>query len=120
HLQAKERKTLFIDLDPNNNGTDFFLRNVPAEDIDERNILQVLTRKLPLEDCIHTTETGIGIVPATVALNGLDAAVNGNPAPLLALRSYLSQAAYDYVILDCPPHASSAFRAGLWTADIVL
>lgn len=118
--RARGKRTLYVDLDPNNNGTDFFLRTEDPDSLAERSILQVLARQRSLKDCTYLLNDDLSVVPATVELNSLEYAIQGNPAPLLSLRGWLSQGEYDVVVLDCPPHASATFRAGLWAADLVV
>ncbi|PJZ28784.1 ParA family protein, partial [Leptospira kmetyi] len=62
-IAMKGLKVLLIDLDPNNNLTDYFLRNESVEEINSRNVGHVLEGSLSLSDTIRTTEFGVSIIP---------------------------------------------------------
>jgi chromosome partitioning protein len=64
-------RVLVIDLDHNNNATDFFLRAADVSDIETKNIKQVFLEKTGIEDAVwHVDKNGItlDVIPATPAL----------------------------------------------------
>jgi chromosome partitioning protein len=119
-LRQLGKKTLVIDLDPNNSTTDFYLSRASASSIDEKNILHALTRKAEYENVIHIAPNGQHVIPATLALHRVGVEQVGNPASLLQARTKLKKLDYDFVILDTPPSLTYELRVGLFAADLVL
>ena len=118
-LAAGGRRVLAVDIDANNNLTDFFLRDADPNEIDGANVLHALTFRRPVEECVYRTGYGVDVLPSTVALNRL----NGegfNPGVLLALGLQLKKVGYDFVICDSPPYMGIELRAALHAADVVL
>lgn len=118
--KATGRRVLAVDCDANNNLTDFFLRALDSERIDEANILHLLTFRRSPEECIFPTEYGVDVLPATVALHRLNAESAGNPGLILSLGPQLKKCGYDCVIIDSPPYPGAELRASLYAADLVL
>ena len=120
HLSTRGLKTLAIDIDANNNMTDYFLRDIDPEVIEKANVFHVLTRKASLSDCVHPSHFNLDILPATVALNRLSAETNGNPSGLLSFGPSLRKTDYEWIIIDSPPYAGPELRAALWASDLVI
>ncbi|UML78386.1 ParA family protein (plasmid) [Leptospira interrogans] len=113
-------KVLLIDLDPNNNLTDYYLRNDSVENINSRNIGHVLEGSLSLSDVIRKTEFGIDIVPANIRLARIARDVSSDPSAILRFQSALKKLDYDLVILDTPPYLSFTLTLGIYVADKIL
>jgi chromosome partitioning protein len=118
-LHAAGRRVLCVDIDSNNNLTDFLLRDVTTETIDSANLLHVF-RGAALAECIHVSHAGPDVLPATIALSELTKEIGENFSRLLMLRPLLQNAGYDYVIMDSPPYRGVELLAALWNADLVL
>lgn len=120
HLAARGLRVLAVDIDANNNLTDFFLRETDPVTIERANVFHVLTRKAVLSDCIHHAYFNLDVLPATVALNRLAAETHGNPAGLLGFGTALRKTDYDWIVIDSPPYAGPELRSALWASDLIL
>ncbi len=68
-LSRRKKKVLCMDLDLNNNKTDFFLRGVREEELEERNVYHALLEQKEIGACVYETRfPGIDILPATLTL----------------------------------------------------
>ena len=104
---AKEKKNvLLIDLDPQANTTGIFLK----PDTLEKNITQLLQRKISCKDSIYKTkETQLHLIPTNISLAELESLAANIEAPYLlrdSLEVLLEEEAYDYIVMDCPPSLS--------------
>jgi chromosome partitioning protein len=113
-------KILCIDSDLNNNLTDYFLRDTPADTIESRNLYHIITGKKNPNDCIHSTQMGIDIIPATPNLARIEIELARDPGALLRFPTFLHKLDYDLVIIDTPPSLSFALCAALYAASTVL
>lgn len=123
-LASWGKRVLMVDLDHNNNLTDFWLRGAEAEAIEGKGIYQALTRALSLEASIWQDVGGdtvsMGIIPATPTLACIGVQMARDPGVVLRLRSGLRKLDFDYVIIDTPPSLSLELTIGLHAADLVL
>lgn len=116
---ARKQRVLAIDLDPNNNLTDFFLRSAYPEEIETRNVKQLLSGELPAKDCIHNA-TGISIIPCTVSLHTAAHELSRSPATILRFAAMLRKLSYDVVIIDTPPFPGYELSLALHASDAIL
>lgn len=119
------KTVLVIDLDSNNNATDFFLRFTELEKINKNNAYHWITKQSEVSKCIHHTDFAnssgvIDIIPCTVNLCKAGVELSSNPASLLRLKRTLNQLDYDIVLADTPPSLTFEMRSGLHIADIIL
>lgn len=120
-LSQRKKKVLCMDLDLNNNQTDFFLRGVNEEELDERNVYHALLEQKEIETCIYETRfPGISILPATISLGEITKDLGSEPEVLGSFVAKLKQLHYDFVIIDTPVYLSLELRFALWVADMVL
>ncbi|EMN72223.1 CobQ/CobB/MinD/ParA nucleotide binding domain protein [Leptospira interrogans serovar Bataviae str. UI 08561] len=110
-----------MDLDLNNNLTDFFLRGVKEEELEERNIYHALIEQKEITACIYETQfTGISILPATIGLGKITEELGSDPRVFGSFVEKLRKLDYDYVIIDTPVYLSLELRFALFVADMVL
>lgn len=114
-------KVAFLDIDHNNNLTDFFLRDVDLSMINEFNFLRFLEGSRNLAQVVYQVE-GIAIVPATPDLIELNILVQKNPilyqtTPVAVQQLFQS---YDFLLIDTPPALGAELSIGLALADIVI
>jgi chromosome partitioning protein len=98
------RRVLLIDLDAQGTAT----RNLTGSyGADGRVIHDVLMRRAKLTDCIVATPASVSLVPSNLGLASLDVDLlsefNREQRLGLALEE-LTEDAYHYVIVDCPPN----------------
>jgi chromosome partitioning protein len=117
-LTAAGRRVLVVDLDHNNNLTDYFLRDVQACELEERNVLHAITGR-PVEDCLYST-AGLAVMPAVPALASVSAITANDPGAALRFASRLRRLEYDVIVIDSPPALSWELVASLYAADAVI
>jgi chromosome partitioning protein len=118
-LRANQQKVLVIDLDPNNNATDYFLRNTHPEAIEKRNVKHLLSAELSVKECIHET-SGVSVIPCTVSLHTAIHELSRSPATILRFAALLRKLNYDVVIIDTPPFPGYELSLALHACDMVL
>jgi chromosome partitioning protein len=122
-LAKKGLRVLSIDLDHNNNATDFFLRDADVSDIETKNIKQVFHEKISIEDSIWNIEKGgvaVGVIPATPSLWTVGQELIAEPMALSRFTSYVRTLDYDAVVFDTPPARCFELQAALYSADFFL
>ncbi|ULH27603.1 AAA family ATPase [Leptospira weilii] len=120
-LREKRKRVLCMDLDLNNNLTDFFLRGVNEKELEERNIYHALLEQKEIKACIYETRfTGVDILPATISLGKITEELGSDPRVLGSFVDCLRKLHYDFVIIDTPVYLSLELRFSLFVADMVL
>lgn len=122
-LAAIGERVLIVDLDPQGNastglGIDRQDRNVSSYDLltGEADVFQAST---------PTAVPGLSIVPSTLDLLGIEMEIASAPDRVLRLRnalrrSFASDNAYSYVLIDCPPSLNLLTLNSMAAADSVL
>ncbi len=118
-LAAAEHRTLLIDVDPQGNaGSALGVRRD-----DERSVYEVLLDDLPLREAIRKTELKfLDLAPASKHLVGAElelAEIEGREYRLKRAVDEIA-AAYEYVIIDCPPSLGLLTLNGLVAAKGVM
>lgn len=114
-----KKRVLVVDADPNNNLTDFFLREESLESLEGRNLFTALQGDVKLSDCIRKL-SGISILPATPELAGAHLELSNDPGSMLRFQASLKKLEYDYVVWDTPPSLTYELFLALHGSDIVL
>lgn len=114
-------RVLAIDLDPNNNLTDFLLRCRDVEDIESRNVGQVLQSRIQLCQAIHECclDPGLKVVPAVPQLAEIGKQLSGNPGVLLKFPAAIQKLDYDWVVIDSPPALTLELALALYSSNYV-
>ena len=114
-------KTLLIDLDPNNNATDYVIPDdhEKSPDLESLDAYLALTKRKALRQCIIPGEV-MDFVPCTLKLHQAEVEMSQNPGLVLGLRPQMQPLDYDFVVMDTPPRNSSVLQAALYASDIVL
>jgi len=118
-LAGARRRVLAVDLDHNNNLTDYFLRGVEPEVLEAANVYHVLSGRAKIEDCIYPGDD-VDVLPCTISLNKIGHELSRDPGALLRFAPQLKRLSYDVVVLDTPPALCFELSAGLYAANIVL
>ncbi len=123
-LRDLGKKVALIDIDHNNNLTDFFLRESEEQegddDLNNRNIYRVLLGELSLDDALFSSH-GLTLVPSVPALAKISA-MGAQKQLINTLPPHIQEVFhdYDFVIIDTPPAISTELSIGLHAADKVI
>lgn len=119
-LAKRGQKVLLIDMDPQGNATSGVgvdNRTVP------KSVYDVLIGNSPMEEVILKTDyPRLFICPSNIALSGAEIELVGLMAREYRLKEATEsiRAAYDYILLDCPPSLGLVTLNALTAADSVL
>jgi chromosome partitioning protein len=117
-FHERGRRVLLVDLDPQACLT--FALGVDADDIGAGSHDVMLGTHVA--EAVVVTDEGVDLVPATMELAGVDAALLGRAGRDLVLRGALRAVAQDYddVVVDCSPTLGMLTLNALAAADEVL
>lgn len=118
-LVARGKRVLVIDVDPNNNLTDFFLRDTDPAEIEARNVKHFLSGELAADKCVHAY-AGLSVIPCTVSLHTASHELSRSPGTILRFASLLRRLDYDAVIIDTPPFPGYELAVALHASDVVI
>ena len=119
-LSELEKKILLVDLDPQGNLSSVFVSDssslsLTAADLfyNEADILSVIRK---------THLSNLEIIPSNSNLSDLDARLAGDDDAQYLLLEELEEVkdAYDFILIDCPPHLGKATRMALVASDFVI
>jgi chromosome partitioning protein len=98
---AEKGMVLLVDLDPQGNATSGL--GVPKEEA-KITTYDVLCRATSLADAVLESHVAqLFVLPATADLAGAEVELVGQAQREFALQKVLQSAAYDYILIDCPP-----------------
>lgn len=106
-LRACGKSVIAVDLDANNNLSDYFLRTT------ERSSPDWLAGGA-FKESVQKTQYGVDVLPCTTAIRSL------HLTEKLTLRMKKELARYDLAIIDTPPAFAAELRLALSVADLVL
>ena len=118
-LVSRGKRVLLIDVDPNNNLTDFFLRYTEPTEIEARNVKHLLSGEISPEECVHES-TGLSVIPCTVSLHTASHELSRSPATVLRFAALLRKMDYDVVLVDTPPFPGYELALALHASDMIL
>lgn len=119
-LAESGMKVLLIDLDPQGNATNGL--GVESSDI-EYSVYDLLLNECTFNQALIKTEVeNLSIIPSDVDLAAIENDLSGNDNYEFVLKSQLlaNKAAYDYIIVDCPPALSKLTINALTCSDSII
>ncbi len=117
-LTNSKKSVLLVDLDPQGNATSGL--GVLKEQA-QQTTYDVLCGGIPLINAVHQSHVaGVTVLPANANLAGAEVELVNQKQREFALRRALREAAYHYIIVDCPPSLGLLTINGLTAADSVL
>ena len=117
-LATAKTSVLLVDLDPQGNATSGL--GLPKEQAGQTTY-DVMCGGVPLAAGVLETHVAqLFVLPANADLAGAEVELVGRPRREFALNEVLAAAAYDYIIIDCPPSLGLLTINGLTAATSVL
>jgi len=124
-LLCERGRILAVDLDHNNNLTDYFLRSVETGKIESANVYHALTGTRSIADCLHTlcapaSPSGISVLPATPDLARVGLELARDPGAVLRFAKELRRLDFTAIVIDTPPALCFELSCALYAAHTVL
>lgn len=119
-LSLQKRRVLFIDLDPQGNGT--MGCGIEKRDLN-KSIYEILLGIASFDQAVRRSEEGgFDVLPANRELAGAEVELVGLDQRDVRLKKALEpvQQNYDYILIDCPPSLSMLTLNALCAADGVI
>ena len=109
-LAERGRSVLLVDLDPQASLTLALAAPAGAGSLPATTVYDVLRRAgendpAPFDGAIQATRSGLALVPSSIELSAAEMDLSRDALGIFALRESFERlpAAYDYVVIDCPP-----------------
>ncbi|WP_411821234.1 ParA family protein [Leptospira sp. 'Mane'] len=118
---SPKSKILLIDLDHNNNLTDYFLRDEDVLVIENHSVAKSFQGTSSLADLpIRSQKFNLDCIPTTPKLSKVSLSVAWDAGLQTRFRKQVRSLPYDYVLIDTPPALCLELNVGIFAADLVL
>ena len=116
-LSELEQQVLLIDIDPQGNAT---MGSGVEKNQLSLSSYEWLVEGAGLKEVVHSKEAKYDILPSNIDLTAAEVGLLGMESREYVMRGLLSAAAYDYVLIDCPPSLNILTVNALTAANTVL
>ena len=116
-LSELEQRVLLIDIDPQGNAT---MGSGVEKNQLSLSSYEWLVEGAGLKEVVHSKEAKYDILPSNIDLTAAEVGLLGMESREYVMRGLLSGAAYDYVLIDCPPSLNILTVNALTAANTVL
>ena len=116
-LSELEQRVLLIDIDPQGNAT---MGSGVEKNQLSLSSYEWLVEGAGLKEVVHSKESKYDILPSNIDLTAAEVGLLGMESREYVMRGLLSAAAYDYVLIDCPPSLNILTVNALTAANTVL
>ena len=116
-LSELEQQVLLIDIDPQGNAT---MGSGVEKNQLSLSSYEWLVEGAGLKEVVHTKEAKYDVLPSNIDLTAAEVGLLRMESREYVMRGLLSGAAYDYVLIDCPPSLNILTVNALTAADTVL
>ncbi len=118
---SPKSKILLIDLDHNNNLTDYFLREEDVHTIESHSVAKAFQGISPLSELpIRSEKFNLDCIPTTPKLSKVSLSVAWDAGLQSRFRKQIRSLSYDYILIDTPPALCLELNIGIFAADLVL
>ena len=116
-LSELEQRVLLIDIDPQGNAA---MGSGVEKNQLSLSSYEWLVQGAGLKEVVQTKEAKYDILPSNIDLTAAEVGLLGMESREYVMRGLLSGAAYDYVLIDCPPSLNILTVNALTAANTVL
>ena len=116
-LSELEQRVLLIDIDPQGNAT---MGSGVEKNQLSLSSYEWLVEGAGLKEVVHNKEAKYDILPSNIDLTAAEVGLLEMESREYVMRGLLSRAAYDYVLIDCPPSLNILTVNALTAANTVL
>ena len=116
-LSELEQRVLLIDIDPQGNAT---MGSGVEKNQLSLSSYEWLVEGAGLKEVVHSKKAKYDILPSNIDLTAAEVGMLGMESREYVMRGLLSGAAYDYVLIDCPPSLNILTVNALTAANTVL
>tara|TARA_B100000925_G_scaffold69397_1_gene47955 strand:- start:343 stop:1116 length:774 start_codon:yes stop_codon:yes gene_type:complete len=116
-LSELEQRVLLIDIDPQGNAT---MGSGVEKNQLSLSSYEWLVQGAGLKEVVQTKEAKYDILPSNIDLTAAEVGLLGMESREYVMRGLLNGAAYDYVLIDCPPSLNILTVNALTAANTVL
>ena len=116
-LSELEQQVLLIDIDPQGNAT---MGSGVEKNQLSLSSYEWLVEGAGLKEVVHTKEAKYDVLPSNIDLTAAEVGLLRMESREYVMRGLLSGAAYDYVLIDCPPSLNILTVNALTAANTVL